>query len=257
MSTETIARAETDGKVARTCGRCAVQFLAYRSHVKKGGGRYCSKTCYHASQTKPADERAVEPRSCQHCGIEFLARTCEVRKGWGKFCSRRCRSRHPKKGGLPRHFWSKVDKNGPVPSHRPELGRCWLWTGGTSPLGYGRIRVSAPRRVELAHRLSYAMKHGPVPEGLFVCHHCDNPACVNPEHLFVGTHEENMQDMVAKGRNVGSRGHRLLDEERVREIKLMLRDTGMPHKEVAARFGVSRQLIDSISRGALWSRVKV
>jgi hypothetical protein len=82
---------------------------------------------------------------------------------------------------------------------------CIVWTGASDRSGYGIITVapdfSPPRRTWLAHRVSWTLSNGPIPDGLVVCHRCDNPPCCNPEHLFVGTHKQNSEDMVAKGRN--------------------------------------------------------
>jgi HNH endonuclease len=85
-------------------------------------------------------------------------------------------------------FWAKVDKS----------GDCWLWKASKNHDGYGRLQVNG--RAIAAHRISYEIAHGPIPDGLCVCHHCDTPACVNPSHLFLGTHWDNKQDSVRKGR---------------------------------------------------------
>jgi len=97
-------------------------------------------------------------------------------------------------------FWAKVNQNGPVPSHRSELGPCWIWTAGTKAGGYGIENPDSGTR--LAHRISYILTYGTVPDGICVLHACDNPPCVRPSHLFVGTHKDNAQDCRSKGRAV-------------------------------------------------------
>jgi hypothetical protein len=88
-------------------------------------------------------------------------------------------------------LWPRVDRQR-APTD------CWPWTGYTNTRGYGVIRIN--RRTVLAHRIAYQVERGPIPDGLFVCHHCDNPPCCNPAHLFLGTQTENMRDMISKGR---------------------------------------------------------
>lgn len=91
-------------------------------------------------------------------------------------------------------FWAKVDKRG--------LEECWLWTASLFRLGYGQFRAGpGQKRNVLAHRFSYEVAHGPIPVGLCVMHTCDNRRCVNPAHLRLGTHTDNMRDCAAKGRN--------------------------------------------------------
>lgn len=116
-------------------------------------------------------------------------------------------------------FWGRVNRDGPIPGHRPDLGPCWPWTGSTSSDGYGHFRVNG--ELVRTHRFAYEQAHGNIPRGLDVLHHCDNPPCVNFErHLFVGTHSDNMRDMIAKHRGnkaTGDRnGSRLYPERRPR-----------------------------------------
>ena len=86
-------------------------------------------------------------------------------------------------------FWEKVQK---------KSGGCWTWLGAKNNQGYGNFNVGG--KFERAHRIAYCLSIGEVPAGLFVLHHCDNPSCVNPKHLFLGTQKDNMQDCLKKGR---------------------------------------------------------
>jgi hypothetical protein len=94
-------------------------------------------------------------------------------------------------------FWAKVDKNGPTMPHMQTP--CWMWTASKKSNGYGQLILKKGVLIQ-AHRLSYMLAHGDIPSGLLVCHECDNPACVRADHLFLGTHKDNMQDSVKKGR---------------------------------------------------------
>lgn len=91
-------------------------------------------------------------------------------------------------------FWSKVDRNGPVPEHRPDLGPCWLWTGAKTNAGYGQLvrRVGGKQVSTMAHRWAYEATVGPLPEGTHGDHLCRTPACVNPAHLEPVTVRENL-----------------------------------------------------------------
>jgi hypothetical protein len=96
-------------------------------------------------------------------------------------------------------FWQKVDKNGPIPEHRPALGPCWIWTGGKTPKGYGLFYTRTG--TVYAHRYANELTNGVIPEGQHVLHHCDTPPCCNPSHHFRGTPSANSKDMAAKGRH--------------------------------------------------------
>lgn len=92
-------------------------------------------------------------------------------------------------------IWGRLQMKTDIPDDPHE---CWLWTGGKNNAGYGMIRDGVKMRT--AHRVSYECAHGPIPEGMIICHTCDTPLCVNPDHLWCGTHKQNSADMMEKGR---------------------------------------------------------
>ena len=102
-------------------------------------------------------------------------------------------------------FWARVNKDGPVPEHMPHLGPCWVWTGAKHrKTGYGLISGAGPRS---AHRMAYALQIGAIPDGLFVCHHCDNKLCTRGTHLFAGTAADNAADKIRKKRHCFGKTH--------------------------------------------------
>jgi hypothetical protein len=161
-------------------------------------------------------------------------------------------------------FWTKVDKNGPVPAHRPELGPCWLWLAGRSGSGYGTFWIDGKN--EPAHRVAWELTHGPIPPGLFACHSCDNPLCCNAEaHLFLGTSRDNVADAFRKGRqrapNIpppharGTAHHSAkLTEADVRVIRTDAR-AGVSLHALARRFGVHVEAVRKVVRGKTWAHL--
>jgi hypothetical protein len=105
-------------------------------------------------------------------------------------------------------FMSLIDKNGPVPGHMPHLGNCWIWRGSRLAKGYGRIHFSGKHNK--AHRAAWTIFHGTIPDGMLVLHKCDNPLCVRggeDGHLFLGSHQDNADDMTSKKRQHGGDEH--------------------------------------------------
>lgn len=151
-------------------------------------------------------------------------------------------------------FWKYVKKS----------DDCWNWIGPLSNRGYGRFFIgSRPGNSWLAHRFSWAVHYGNIPSGLFVCHHCDNPGCVNPKHLFVGTQFDNMSDAAKKGHLPQQRypwlfagernGRSKLTEKDVREIRRLSAIQGQ--RPIADQFGISRSLVRHIQAWRNWTHV--
>ena len=127
---------------------------------------------------------------------------------------------------------------------------CHLWTSGTKA-GYGYLSVN--KRWTLAHRYSWELKRGPIPKGMFVCHACDVPACVNPDHLFLGTSADNMRDMAAKGRS--THGKRNQGAKLTEQDVIAIRGDRRVQQVIADEYGVWQGTISAIQRGQKWSRV--
>ena len=126
-------------------------------------------------------------------------------------------------------FWSYVAKS----------ETCWLWIAGKIPQGYGQFglrTVEGKATMFKAHRIAWQIVNGPIGAGLFVCHKCDVRACVNPDHLFLGTHKENMRDMASKGRSPGAIK---LSGEDVEAMRAERAATGVTYRELGHKYGVS------------------
>jgi hypothetical protein len=142
----------------------------------------------------------------------------------------------------------------------PHTG-CWIWTGAKFTHGYGHFssRYNGKKWVDGAHRISWQLHCGEIPAGLFVCHKCDTPLCVNPDHLFLGTSKENTRDAVAKGRMnrpIGETNNTAkLSEDDVLQI-LSMDARGLSAKEISQQFPVNNQSIRNIIRGKTWSHLR-
>lgn len=139
---------------------------------------------------------------------------------------------------------------------KQENNGCWLWTSPPNRGGYGQITIPGTKKNITAHRLSYLIAYGNLPEELNVCHHCDTPACVNPMHLFLGTHKENVQNKLDKARFSGGgvgikNGHAKLTEEEVYEI----RAAKGTQKDIGKRYGLSQSAISLIKSGINWKTI--
>ena len=131
---------------------------------------------------------------------------------------------------------------------------CWIWTGSCGQAGHGQImadrNIGPSRRLRQTHRVSWEIHYGPIPDGLCVLHKCDNPACVRPDHLFIGTKADNTADMLGKQRE--ARGVDLPQAKLTEKQVLEIRASDAPQRELARRYSVSQPAISNIKRGVYW-----
>ena len=139
-----------------------------------------------------------------------------------------------------RRFWLKVDKT----------EDCWLWTLWKNDKGYGKYAPYGGE-IRLAHRYAYELTFDAIPDGLFVLHRCDTPACVRPDHLFLGTHRDNMDDMVAKGRQERDERHHsaVFTNDQVRQFREYSQRTGRGYRRLAREFGTPLGAMKDVLRG--------
>lgn len=232
----------TRDRVVVQCLACGVPLVVKRSRAART--RYCSKSCKHASQ-----------RDDSECSVSG----CKVRQNSHGLCRAHYKRSlaglelakpfDGRPGEAVARFWWNVDR-----SAGPES--CWLWMGALNCKGYGTTSTRRGARAggithQLAHRQAFALTSGS-PGHLHVLHRCDNPRCCNPRHLFLGTHQENMADMVSKGRNArGKNVVNKLTEGDVREI----RQRELSQSAMAEKYGVTPGTIASVLRGKSWGWV--
>lgn len=161
---------------------------------------------------------------------------------------------------FPSYFWEKVLIN--------DGASCWIWTGVKNIAGYGYVdqykRHNVPR---MAHRISYHLTNGPIPDGLLVLHKCDNPSCVNPSHLFLGTQKDNMRDCVEKGRKprgpehaarikeVALKGESNKNSKLTESDVLSIRSDQRTLGEIAKHYGVILNTVWRIKKRLAWSHI--
>lgn len=230
-------------RVTRLCVRCGEGFLVKKSDPKI----YCTLSCYKASRPPRVE------LTCDHCGGKFDrgAADAKSRGASGKvFCGRGClNAAKIQWESLPVRFWRSVDKS----------EGCWTWRGASAGRGYGSLHHD--KQSLRAHRVSWELTHGPISGGLWVLHKCDNPACVRPDHLFLGTAKDNAVDRERKGR-----GHRKniwphqpigkLNEPIVWAIRLIAKHRLAPMHVIANRFRISITAARKAVRGHSWKHVE-
>lgn len=155
----------------------------------------------------------------------------------------------PKFKYMRKRFWSKVDIR--------EKDDCWEWLASKNPDGYGRFWIN--NRLEQAHRVSWSFFKGDIPEGMKLLHHCDNPGCCNPSHLFIGTQQDNADDREAKGRgnqSIGEKnGNSKLIAKDVLKIRAIYSDGLASQRKLAEMFSISKSMIGYILSRSNWKHI--
>ena len=157
---------------------------------------------------------------------------------------------------VEKRFWSKVDKGSSSVYYNRT--RCWGWTAGRTTREYGAFWMR--NIMQKAHRISYEIKHGLIPKGMNICHHCDNPPCVRPDHLFLGTQNDNLKDADSKGRlNKGKNSPKGSKHSQAKLIEAqiipILKDT-RTHRKIAEDYNVDRTTVSLIKQRKTWKHVR-
>jgi len=164
---------------------------------------------------------------------------------------------------LSERFWPKVNKDGPTQPHMDTC--CWIWIGAITSCGYGCIQRRGRNSVVSAHIASWELENGPIPEGICVLHQCDNPICVRPDHLFLGTKKDNTADAIAKGRHYFNEPPMLygtkspcakISEEDALIIRFF-RKHGAPAKMLARIFSISKTEVYRVGSGQRFNPDKI
>lgn len=229
--------------IRASCQHCGREFLAPAHNVRKGWGKYCSNACSSKAKIRGAET------NCVICGTVFHASRSALEHGAGTTCSPSCRGRQAMK-----MRWGDESERFMRTLNASKADGCWLWAGSIASGRYGSFFIGG-RRVA-AHRYVYEHFNGPIPDGLDVLHRCDTPRCVNPDHLWLGSHKENMEDRNEKHRQArGTRHPRAkLTELQVAEIKTRLQ-AGEGVRHTARAFGISYTTARSIRDGRCWGWV--
>ncbi len=245
-------------RIKYTCEKCGKEFTKGKSY--QGPARFCSEGCRRKVGCSGKS-------NCKKCGKEFEWIRSE-KQTKPKFCSLKCRGHTGFRPGsqiriselTKEEKFERLKKSFEKHVIRNENG-CWDWKGPVSRGGYGAMSCNRNIGPDRAHRASWVIYKGPIPEGMFVCHNCpngDNPICSNPKHLYIGTPAQNSSDMIKKNRKcIGSKVPTAkLTEDNVRTIKVLIKQK-ISYPKIARMFNVGVSTIARISKNISWSHVTI
>jgi hypothetical protein len=237
--------------ISTTCEACGLPFFARRDLRERGEAKFCSRACYRSTTS-------LDFRPCPQCQTPFRPTRFELAKGEGKYCGRICAVIGRRESPVDR-FWRQVQKG----------AGCWLWLGLCDTNGYGRLFIGPEAGNEMkAHRFSWELHCGPIPEDQMALHQCDTPPCVNYAHLYLGTNTDNMRDRARRGRQ--PRGYHIPDAKRrrgeesanakltagqVREIRARVAAGETNLRLLAEFYGITRSNVSCIVRRKSWAHL--
>lgn len=210
----------------------------FKAQMLEKGLRHARTQCPRSGMTMT--------KICDRCGRVFTRQGACPLPAFRKrrYCSLGCSAKGRARRNTTHTFF---DKFIPEP-----MSGCWLWEGTVHRDGYGQIKIDGT--LHRAHRLSYELHKGRVPPTLGVLHKCDTRCCVNPDHLYVGSPADNVDDMVRRGRN--RRGEAQSQAKLTERAVKAIRQSGRPSAELARKYGVTRQCIRNVRTGLRWRHVK-
>lgn len=239
-------------KIKNTCAKCTQEFLSFPS---EGQRVYCSKVCAGQNYQRIT-------RNCLICTTAYAKKPSKTDT---KYCSKKCRIVATARNGT---FWNTATKEEAIDRIRKSYEKfvikhdgCWDWSGYKNNHGYGVLAaIGGKGKTTKAHRASWIIHKGDIPEGLWILHHCDNPACSNPDHLYAGTPKDNSRDAYARNRMPDTHGENhprtKLTNAQVIEIKKLLL-TDPFNKNIAALYNVAVHVISSIRAGKSFRNIKL
>jgi hypothetical protein len=241
------------GMIDIQCAFCKNNFSSqWAPSWNRPSPKYCSQRCMSEGFERKANN------VCETCKKEFVTRPSETRK----YCCLKCFKRPTSYPNRKKQysFWATANEEEKISRYKEMFDRkvikrdgCWGWRNPAGSSGYGYLGPNG--YVVNAHRLSWIIHNGPIPENLWVLHKCNNPICSNPDHLYLGTPKDNTRDMILAGRsnrNMQSSKNAKLTLEQAKEIKILLATTDLSQYEIAKKFNVGRGTVQDIKRNKMW-----